>query len=153
MSRSSTHGGTVLRARAKTDHPTDQNVKCRWNNPETINILWIYIYSKNRTNSTAEMGLSLGHEPPRPVRTTSSTMLTERPYSHTYSCTHTSITLCAPTLHSTCTYAAVLHALSIQIAHQASLYQNTHDTHTHTHTLTHIHIHTQVKTLADTNAI
>ena len=79
----------------------------------------------------------------RPVRTSSSTMLYERPYlhTHTHMHTHTSITLYAPTLHSTCTYAAVLHAVSIQIAHHAFLYQNAYDSLTHTLTHPHSHLH------------
>ncbi len=42
--------------------------------------------------------------------------------------THTSITLYTPTLHSTCTYAAVLHtAASTQSSQHAFLYLNAYD--------------------------
>ena len=62
-------------------------------------------------------------------------------HTHTHTCTHTSITLYALTLHSTCTYAAVLHATSIQIAQHAFLYQNAYDALTYTLTYPHSHLH------------
>ena len=68
-------------------------------------------------------------------------MLYERPYSHTHMHTHKHYTLYALTLHSTCTYAAVLHATSIQITHHAFLYQNAYDALTYTLTYPHSHLH------------
>ena len=82
-----------------------------------------------------------GREPPRPVRTSSSTMLYERPYSHTHMHTHKHYTLYALTLHSTCTHATVLHTTSIQIAHHAFLYQNAYDALTYTLTYPHSQLH------------
>jgi hypothetical protein len=77
----------------------------------------------------------------RPVRTSSSTMLSERPYSHTHMHTHKHYTLYALTLHSTCTCASVLHATCTQIAHHAFLYQNAYDALTYTLTYPHSHLH------------
>ena len=79
------------------------------------------------------------------MRTSSSTMLYERPYSHTHMHTHKHYTLYALTLHtevhSTCTCASVLHATCTQIAHHAFLYQNAYDALTSTLTYPHSHLH------------
>jgi hypothetical protein len=136
--------GTWSRRSTKPGRPPASSGQ---NDKGSLNHTFIYIRNtKNRTNSTAEMGLGghePGREPPRPVRTSSSTMLSERPYSHTHTHmhTHTSITLYALTLHSTCTYTAVLHATSIQITHHAFLYQNAYDALTYTLTYPHSHLH------------
>ena len=68
-------------------------------------------------------------------------------FTHTHMHTHKHYTLYALTLHSKCTYAAVLHATSIQIAQHAFLYQNTCDALTHTLTYPHLHLHSPSFTL------
>ena len=68
-------------------------------------------------------------------------------FTHTHMHTRKHYTLYALTLHSKCTYAAVLHAASIQIAHHAFLYQNTCDALTHTLTYPHLHLHSPSFTL------
>jgi hypothetical protein len=55
--------------------------------------------------------------------------------------THKHYTLYALTLHSTCTYATVLHATSIQIAHHTFLYQKAYEALTYTLTYPHSHLH------------
>ena len=63
-------------------------------------------------------------------------------HTHSHMHTHTSITLYAPTRHSTCTYAAVLHAAaSTQSSQHAFLYQNVYDALTYTLTYPHSHLH------------
>ena len=96
-----------------------------------------------------------GREPPRPVRTSSSTMLYERPYSHTHTCTHTNITRC---MHLLCT--ARVHTLQFFTPQVSRLHSMRScirmlmmHSHIHLPTHTHIFIHTHITTLADTSAI
>jgi hypothetical protein len=147
--------GTWSRRSTKPGRPPASSGQ---NDKGSLNHTFIYIRNtKNRTNSTAEMGLGghePGREPPRPVRTSSSTMLYERPYSHTHMHTHKHYTLYALTLHSTCTYAAVLtlHVPRLHIMRSCIRMLMMHS-HIHLPIHTHIFIHTHITTLADTSAI
>ena len=109
--------GRVVRSRGPdTALPTGQNDK-----GSLKSYLYKYTkYSRNRTNSTVEMVL------PDPCERPHRQCFMSAPI-HTHTWTHTSVSLYARNLHSTCTYAAVLHAASTQISQHAFLYLNGND--------------------------